>query len=125
MPLDFYFRKIIHYQKKNSNNNKKHAFIHDLFQSCHLLNSSQESQEQLICKTPDLSKKIKLNGTKMEMVVLFEDDYHHWYQWRPKSVPSYMMVYPDPVFKSFNTTEKTEVFADQKLLSIYVRCRTL
>lgn len=116
--------KLYNTQKKLQTTTKQHTFILDSFQSCNLFNSSQESQEQLICKTPDLSKKIKLNETKMEMVVLFEDDDHHWNQWRPKSEPSYMLVYPNPVFQSFNTTDKTEVFANQKLLSIYVRCRT-
>lgn len=93
--------------------------ILDSFQNCHLFNSSGE---QLICKTPDLSQETSTVGTKMKMVFVVENDDFHSQMWRYKSVPFYMLVYPNPVFERFDTTDKTEVFASKMQFSIYVRC---
>lgn len=89
------------------------------FQNCNLFDSSGG---QLICKTPDLPLEISRPGTKMKMVLLLVNDEFHWQMWRFKSVPVYILVYPNPVFERFDTTDKTEVFGSKMQFSIYVRC---
>nr|XP_022298362.1 hepatocyte growth factor receptor-like [Crassostrea virginica] len=84
--------------------------------NCNLFDSSGG---QLICKTPDLPLEISRPGTKMKMVLLLVNDEFHWQMWRFKSVPVYMLVYPNPVFERFDTTDKTEVFASKMQFSIY------
>lgn len=54
---------------------------------------------------------------------MIENDDYYWKTWMEEQPyqPYYMTVYQDPVFESFNTTEKREVRSEEKLFRIKVR----
>lgn len=54
------------------------------------------------------------------MWIMIENDDYYWETGMGEK-PYYMTVYQDPVFESFNTTEKREVRSEEKLFRIKVR----
>lgn len=75
---------------------------------------------KLICTTPDLSKYVGRLETRLKMSIMIEEDDYYWTEWA-REQPYYLMVFQDPDFESFNTTDKREVHSDEKLLRINVR----
>lgn len=76
--------------------------------------------DKLTCTTPDLSKYVGGLETRLKMWIMIEEDDYYWKTWMEEK-PYYMTVYQDPVFESFNTTEKREVRSEEKLFRIKVR----